>query len=441
MRSIRTLGSLLASGAILVTGCNGAASTAAPTSQVSAAQTVGVSTAPSTASSGPTGGSPVAPSAGGGSGPIVLGAILPLTGDGSAYGPGMEVAVRTAVDEVNTAGGVMGRQLQVLVEDDATNPDQGVRAANKLIDVNRVSGIVGTWASSVTLAVAPLTVKANIIEMNTSGSPKLSGFDPRVFRANATDAALAATVAKEFSSEGTKAMTVLSNNAAGTVGLAQGVRDTFKAQGGQVLDYIEYADGQQSYSTEVNKALATKPDLFFVSCYTPDGTLVIKSMFEGGATAKVAAPAWCLNTQLSEAVGSEAVEGDMAVDLVPVSESQAYKRLNQAYTAKTSKDVFDNVYAVHVYDSVLLLALAMQKAGSTDGTAVAQAMHDISNAPGDKVEGFADGLAALKAGKEIDYDGASGPIDFDDQNDMAPNVGIFTFTGGKPVLTKTFSGK
>jgi branched-chain amino acid transport system substrate-binding protein len=387
--------------------------------------------------------SPSAPAASGaGEGTIKVGAILPLTGDGAAYGPGMEVAARAAIDEVNKAGGVMGRNLELLVEDAATNADQGVRAANKLIDVNHVNAIIGTWASSVTLAVAPLTIQANIIEMNVSGSPEISDLDDNgtVFRANATDAALGATVAKQFYADGAKTMTVMTNNAAGTIGLAQAVRDAFTKAGGTVKDFIEYAEKQQSYATEVNRAVGTNPDLFFLSCYTPDGTQIIKAAFEAGATAKIAGPAWCLNGQLASAVGADVVEGDMGVDLVPVKESKAYQRLSEAYQESTGNDVFDNVYAVHVYDSVLLLALAMQKAQSTAGDEAGKAMTGISKAPGDKVESYADGLAALQANKDIDYDGASGPIDFNDAGDMAPFAGILTFHDGKPELTKTFSG-
>lgn len=372
---------------------------------------------------------------------VRIGAILPLTGDGSAYGPGMEVAIRAAVDEVNAAGGILGRPVELIVEDDATNPDQGVLAANKLIDVDGVDAIIGTWASSVTLAVAPLTIEAGIIEMNVSGSPALTGFDPLVFRANATDAALGATVAQQLFADGNTTMTIMSNNQAGTIGLAEAVRDAFTAAGGTVLDFIEYADGLQGYSTEVNRALATSPDLFFLSCYTSDGTQIIRTAYEGGAEAKFVAPAWCLNTQLSEAVGAEVVEGDMAVDLVAVTDSGAYLRLADAYQTATGSSVFDNVYAVHVFDSVLLLALAMEQAGSTDGAAVASAMTDISNAPGTKVDSFADGAAAVASGDGVDYDGASGAIDFDAGNDMAPNVGIFTFTDGQPTLTKVFGAQ
>ena len=198
-------------------------------------------------------------------------------------------------------------------------------------------------------------------------------------------------------------------------------------------------EGQPSYASEVGRALATDPDLFFLSCYTPDGTIVMKAAFEAGSTGRWAAPAYCLNNQLIEAVGSEAVEGIIAFDLVPVDDATAYERLNTAYTAQTGQDVFDNVYAVHVYDAVHLLALAIQKAGSTDGSDVGVAMIAVSGPTGEKVTSFAEGLETLQAGGEADYDGASGPIEFDQAGDMAPYVGIFEIRDGKPTLTQTFS--
>lgn len=92
--------------------------------------------------------------------PIKLATLTPLTGAGGSYGPVMARAAKGVVDEVNAAGGVLGRQIQLISEDDQTNPEAGVRAARKLIDVDKVSAIMGTWASSVTTAVAPLCWKA-----------------------------------------------------------------------------------------------------------------------------------------------------------------------------------------------------------------------------------------------------------------------------------------
>jgi len=188
------------------------------------------------------------PTANAQSGTLDIGAILPLTGDGADYGPGMQTAMSIAVNEVNNAGGVLGQQIRMHFEDDATNPDQGVRAAHKLIDIQHVKAIVGTWASSVTLAVAPLTMKANIIEMNVSGNPLISTLEPpgqrTVFRVNATDAALASTVAQALRNQGYKTVTILTNNAAGTIGFAQVFQKSFRDSGGTVADYIEYPDKQ-----------------------------------------------------------------------------------------------------------------------------------------------------------------------------------------------------
>src|SRR6266498_983207 len=89
-------------------------------------------------------------------GPIRIGALNPITGSGSPYGTGMQKMILAAAETVNAAGGAVGRQIQVLAEDSQTNPQAGVLAAKKLIEVNKVQAIVGTWSSGVTLAVLPL---------------------------------------------------------------------------------------------------------------------------------------------------------------------------------------------------------------------------------------------------------------------------------------------
>ena len=88
--------------------------------------------------------------------PIKLATLTPLTGAGGSYGPTMAKVAAAVVEEVNKAGGVLGRRIVLVSEDDQTSPEAGVRAARKLIDVDKAAAIMGTWASSVTTAVAPL---------------------------------------------------------------------------------------------------------------------------------------------------------------------------------------------------------------------------------------------------------------------------------------------
>src|ERR1700732_1888003 len=85
--------------------------------------------------------------------PIKLATLTPLTGAGGSYGPAMAKVAASVVEEVNKAGGVLGRRIVLVSEDDQTSPEPAVRAARKLIDVDKVAAIMGTWASSVTTAV------------------------------------------------------------------------------------------------------------------------------------------------------------------------------------------------------------------------------------------------------------------------------------------------
>src|SRR6266550_419080 len=105
---------------------------------------------------------------------IKLGTLTPLTGGGGNYGPSMRKAMEWVAAQVNAAGGVLGRRVQLASEDDQTNPDAGVRAARKLIDVDRVAAILGTWASAVTTAVAPLCWESKTFLTTTSGADSIT---------------------------------------------------------------------------------------------------------------------------------------------------------------------------------------------------------------------------------------------------------------------------
>ncbi|MGL4243493.1 MAG: ABC transporter substrate-binding protein, partial [Beijerinckiaceae bacterium] len=106
--------------------------------------------------------------------PIRIGILTPLTGAGGADGPRMLKAMQLVFDEVNKAGGVLGRQIQTFVEDDQTNPEAAVRAARKLIEVNKVTVIMGTWASAVTAAVAPVCWESKTFILTVSGADSIT---------------------------------------------------------------------------------------------------------------------------------------------------------------------------------------------------------------------------------------------------------------------------
>ena len=106
--------------------------------------------------------------------PIKLATLTPLTGAGGSYGPVMAKVAAAVVEEVNEAGGVLGRKVELVSEDDQTSPEAGVRAARKLIDVDKVAAIMGTWASAVTTAVAPLCWESKTFLCTVSGADSIT---------------------------------------------------------------------------------------------------------------------------------------------------------------------------------------------------------------------------------------------------------------------------
>src|SRR4051812_6534448 len=153
-----------------------------------------------------------------GTAPFRIGSLCPITGAGSPYGSGMQKAIEIAVGEVNAAGGAGGKKLELFNEDGQTKPDAAVLAAKKLIEVNKVQAILGTWSSGVTLAVMPLTDAAGIIQMNCSGAPAISTLDTKdlVWRFQATNDRFGAAFAVIAEKRGWKRpATMAFNNASG----------------------------------------------------------------------------------------------------------------------------------------------------------------------------------------------------------------------------------
>ncbi|MBL8589356.1 MAG: ABC transporter substrate-binding protein [Methylobacteriaceae bacterium] len=349
-------------------------------------------------------------------GPIRIGMIVPLTGSGGPYGPVMAKAVKAVADEINAAGGVLGRKLEILVEDDQTNPEAGVRAARKLIDVDKVTAICGTWASSVTTAVAPLCWESKTFLATVSGADSITLLPHQGFLVR------------------TQPNTTLQGRKFGEFALEQGAKRVFfltpqtpfadsqfvniKAaveKGGGVAERLIYDDKKPSYRTELDQALAFKPDALVFGGYTADTTVLVKDVFRAGFSGKKIAFAYSVNQKLVDGVPAEAVEGIYTIAPSPAEGSNAHKRLVKMIGMDNP-----DPYTTQVYDHINLIAMAIAQAGEASGAAIRDAIRKVSQAPGgEKVDNALDGLKAIAAKKPVDYDGASGPCDFTDIGDIA----------------------
>lgn len=364
-----------------------------------------------------------------------IGALNPVTGAGGPYGPGMQKAILFAAEEVNAAGGAGGRTLEIVAEDTQTSPEQAVLAAKKLIEVNKVQAIFGTWASGVSLAVLPLTTAAGIPLMHCSGAPALSTErkNDLGWRYQATNTRFGKAFAKIAEQRGYKRPATMAFNNASGIGNTQGFTDAWKAAGKSVVANVVYEPKRPSYRSELQQVLSANPDVIVMGSYLPDTTIILKEWYESGQPCNWIIPGWAANSQLVQALGAEVTEGVISVDSIANETAASFADFGKRYEKATGHDANSNIYAAMTYDMVIVWALAMEAAGPGASVAAINAkIREIANPDGTKVYSFAEGKAALKSGK-INYEGASSRLDFDEFGDVTPDFALSVIKGGKLV--------
>lgn len=367
------------------------------------------------------------------SGPIKIATLTPLTGAGGPYGPSMAAAAKAVVDEVNAAGGVLGRQIALVSEDSQTNPEAGVRAARKLIDVDKVSAIMGTWASAVTTAVAPLCWESKTFLATVSGADPITQLPHQGYLIRTQpNTTLQGRKFGEFAIEqGCKRVFFMVPQTPFAASQLANMKIAIEKGGGRI-DSLIYDDKKPSLRTEVDTALRGNPDMIVLGGYTPDTTVLLKDIFRASYKGKMVGFGYSVNQKLIEAVPADVVEGVYTLSPSSDEGSAAYKRVGQIL-----KQASPDPYSCQVYDHTSLIVLAIAAAKSASGTAIKDHVREISQGGGEKVESAVAGLKLLAAGKKIDYSGASGPCDFTPIGDITDcKFRYEQVKGGKLVLLK-----
>ncbi|ANT54733.1 MULTISPECIES: ABC transporter substrate-binding protein [Mesorhizobium] len=348
-------------------------------------------------------------------GDIKVGALMPLSGAGGSFGQEMLTSAKVALEEINAAGGPLGRKIVLVVENDETSPEAAVRGARKLVDVDKVSAIVGTWASSVTLAVAPIVQEKKLIQLSTSGASRITEVQKKghLFRTEPDDLLFGKAYAEYANSQGWKKAAVLGLNVPFTQMTVAAFRQRFEERGGKVMSFTTYNEDQTTFRSEVTRAFVDQPDFIHISGYEPDITAILKAAYQLGLSGRFIVPGFAVSPELIKNAGP-AAEGLLLVEEGVAEGSPAYDRLAKALGG-------DRYYSfgAQAYDQLVLLALAIEAAKSTDGTALNDAVRKVSGPDGAKVTSFAEGIKALRTGEQVNYEGASGAIDFDANGNIA----------------------
>jgi branched-chain amino acid transport system substrate-binding protein len=349
------------------------------------------------------------------SAPLKLATLLPLSGAGGPYGPAMRKSAVAVVAAVNKAGGLFGQEVQYVSEDSQTNPEAAVRAARKLIDVDKVSGIAGTWASSVTTAIAPLCWENKVMIGTLSGADSITKLPHQGFIVRTQPIAAAQlTVGTKFMlSDGANKLAAMAVQTPFAQVFIDSMTKVSGAAGKSVVASTIYEADKTSYRSEVDKILRAKPDYIFLGGYTPDTIVLLRDLFRAGYKGKILAAAFAVNEKLLKALPQEVTQDIRVYRTSPNVSTPAYKQV-QAIQGTDNVDPF----STHVFDHMNLLILAAAAAGKADGAAMRDAMRSVSQGGGVAVSNAVEGIKLLSQGKSVDYAGATGPCDFDKFGDV-----------------------
>lgn len=341
-----------------------------------------------------------------------IGVILPLTGPGAPYGNQVMDGINLAKDELMASATLNASGFQLIVEDDKTDPAQGVSAINKLIHLDGARLVIGALASSVTLACAPLAEREKVILLSPgSSSDEISNAGDYVFRIAPRDSYdgefLARAMHDKFDVK--SAVILYLNNDFGT-GLMRSFVSAFESAGGKVSQTESYVMGSTDFRTQLQKLKTVPADALLLIAAGNDNASALRQIKEVGLTRKIFAPSTLNDPKLIQEIGA-AAEGVVfsASSFDGINNQAAVKQFFASF-ARRFPGKEPTTFTAYGYDSLMILAEAAHAAG-----------YDA-----DKVKAY---LYSMPA-----YSGASGQTTFDRNGDAKKELTLFRITNGKAVV-------
>lgn len=398
---------------------------------------------------------------------VPLGQIAPFSGSGAEFGEYYEDAAQLAVDQVNSVTSeVMGGPVisELIAEDTNTLPNPGVEAARKLVEADEVPAIVGGWSSGVAVAVATsVTIPSEVLQVaNGATSPLLSALPEdqeadMLFRTTASDllqGVVAAQLARgeifeDYSVD--SAATIYVNNPYGQ-GLSNAFAAAFERRGGTIQDEVPHPEETQpTYTSQLEDALADEPDMLFASSYPAHTATFLREARDIFDIDTIQFVDGNRSEQVIESMGADYLEGFYGTAPAADPDSEGYSMFAEAYREATDRENIPP-FTDSAYDAAMAISLAVVKAiadGHEDadeitGTVLRDRLREVSNPPGQQImagdmDSLRAGIEAIINGEDVDYSGAAGPVDFDENGDVITPMSVWQFTDGETETVRIIS--
>lgn len=345
---------------------------------------------------------------------IILGGMGPLTGRNSTFGQSTQQGIQLAESEINAQGGVLGKQVRIIFADTESRSDRAALAAGKLINEDKVVGIIGSVTSGESLGAAAQVQQARIPMLSpTSTNPKVTQQGDFIFRSCFNDTyqgrVIATYAAREL--KHTRAAILKDIGDDYSTGLADAIRAEFIRLGGQIVAEESYSSSEATYKTQLTKIADSKPEIIFTPIYYSAGVTIIRQARELGITVPFMGGDG-LHYDETITLGGKDVEGSYVVShFINSDPDPKVQKFVADYRAKFSNE--PNVLAALGYDAAKIMFAAIQRAGTTEGTKLREILAQTTN-----------------------YPGVTGVITFDAQRNAQKSAVVLTIQAGKFEMLK-----
>ncbi|GLW12245.1 branched-chain amino acid ABC transporter substrate-binding protein [Microtetraspora sp. NBRC 13810] len=399
-----------AAASLALTACGGGDDTAAPAD----------SSAP--ASSAPASSAAPAP----GDGTLTIGTLLPQTGDLAYLGPPEFAGVDLAVEEINAAGGVLGKPVTKIHTDSGdTKTDIASQSVDKLLQ-QKADVIIGAASSGVSFTVIDKIVNAGVVHFSPANtSPDFTTYNDKglYFRTAPSDVLQGRVLGDLIVSDGSDTVAILNRQDSYGTGLAKEVQASVEGGGATVAATVAYDPAAADFSADVAKIKAANPKAIALISFDETKKLIPELIKQGIGPDKV--KIYFVDGNLADY--SEDFPKGTLKGVKGTQPGAAVTEDFRAKLLKTNPDLKDFNYGPESYDAAMLTALAAEAAKDDSGTAIASKLVEVSK-DGEKCSDFKACSDLLKAGKDIDYDGVSGPVQFSDAGDPSEaTIGIYEY--------------
>ncbi|HVM00915.1 MAG TPA: ABC transporter substrate-binding protein [Egibacteraceae bacterium] len=359
----------------------------------------------------------------GGDGTLLLGYVLPETGDLQFLGPPMIAGTEMAVADINAAGGVLGRDVELLTGDEAGDTAVASEAAQQHL-ASGVDAVIGAAASAMTLAIIDAITGAEVVQCSPSNTtPTLTAYDDGgyFFRTAPTDVLQGPVLAETIVADGHTRVALLARSDDYGQGLAESTSEALAEQGAEVVAEVIYDPGATTFDPEVGEALAPDPDAVVIIGFEESAQIlqVLIEQGRGPGDFPVYGGESLRSTDLPAKVDPndpEVLSGLKGTAPTSDAEQEFIDRL------RTFRDVPDTLFAAESYDCVIIVALAAQAAGTDDPSVFVDEMVAVTR-DGTSCASFEECAALLEEGEDIAYAGVSGMGELNDAGE--PSRGLY----------------